>query len=56
MNIHPQRLGAASGILLTLFRAPMAIALPSLPDLHSVAEVESIWGHNAALMRRSSAR
>ncbi|WP_284227270.1 hypothetical protein [Mycobacterium antarcticum] len=44
MNIHPQRLGSPSGILLTLFWAPMAIVLRRIPDLHSVAEVESFWG------------
>lgn len=51
MTIRPSRLGPASGILLTLFWVPMAIALAKLPDLDSAAEVETFWRQNTTLMQ-----
>lgn len=40
-----------SGLLLALCWAPMAVAIPMLPDLGSVAETERFWEENLGLMQ-----
>lgn len=42
---------AISGVLLCISWAPMAIAIPRLPDLDSTAEVDRFWEDNLALMQ-----
>ena len=42
---------AISGVLLCISWAPMAIAIPHLPDLDSAAEVNRFWEDNFALMQ-----
>ena len=42
---------AISGLLLCISWAPMAIAIPRLPDLDSMAEVNRFWEDNFALMQ-----
>jgi hypothetical protein len=42
---------AISGVLLCISWAPMAIAIPRLPDLDSAAEVNRFWEDNLALMQ-----
>jgi hypothetical protein len=46
-----QRWGPISGLLLCLTWAPMAIAIPKLPDLDSAADVQAFWRANQALMQ-----
>ena len=42
---------AISGVLLCISWAPMAIVIPRLPDLDSMAEVNRFWEDNLALMQ-----
>lgn len=51
MAIGWNRWGPVSGLLLCLTWAPMAIAIPRLPDLGSAHTVETFWRTNAALMQ-----
>jgi hypothetical protein len=46
-----QRWGPISGLLLCLTWAPMAIAIPRLPDLGSAHEVQAFWRANQDLMQ-----
>ncbi len=46
-----ERMGPISGLLLCLTWAPMAIAIPRLPDLGSAQTVETFWRANTALMK-----
>jgi hypothetical protein len=48
---HWQRWGPVSGLLLCVTWAPMAVAIPKLPDLGSAQKVESFWRENQALMQ-----
>ena len=46
-----ERWGPISGLLLCITWAPMAIAIPRLPDLGSAHQVQAFWGDNQALMQ-----
>jgi hypothetical protein len=46
-----QRWGPISGLLLCVTWAPMAIAIPRLPDLGSAPEVEAFWRENQGVMQ-----
>src|SRR5918995_263415 len=46
-----EKWSAISGILLCVSWAPMAIAIPRLPDLGSAAEVNGFWEDNFVLMQ-----
>ncbi len=46
-----QRWGPISGLLLCLTWAPMAIAIPKLPDLGSAHQVHAFWRANQDLMQ-----
>ena len=46
-----ERWGPISGLLLCLAWAPMALALPRLPDLGSARDVEAFWRANQHLMQ-----
>jgi hypothetical protein len=45
------RCGPVSGLLLCITWAPMAIALPRLPDLDSSRDVQAFWQANQQLMQ-----
>lgn len=45
------RWGPLSGLLLCITWAPMAIAIPRLPDLGSAHEVQAFWHTNQELMQ-----
>src|SRR5215217_937728 len=51
MTRHWERWGPISGLLLCLAWAPMALALPRLPDLGSARDVEAFWRANQHLMQ-----
>ena len=46
-----ERWGPVSGLLLCVTWAPMAVAIPRLPDLGSAPTVETFWRSNAELMQ-----
>lgn len=46
-----ERWGPISGLLLCVMWAPMAVAIPRLPDLGSAQRVEVFWSDNLALMQ-----
>jgi hypothetical protein len=46
-----ERWGPISGLLLCVTWAPMAVAIPRLPDLGSAQEVELFWRDNHGLMK-----
>jgi MFS family permease len=48
---RPGRWGAWSGVLLCLTWAPMALAIPRLPDLRSAATVAGFWSTDLGLMQ-----
>ena len=46
-----ERWGPISGLLLCVTWAPMAVAIPRLPDLGSAQRVEVFWHYNQELMQ-----
>jgi hypothetical protein len=50
-DAHRPNWSAISGVLLCISWAPMAIAIPRLPDLDSMAEVNRFWEDNFLLMQ-----